>query len=213
MGYKIDLPDMLSVDIIGESSVLVNGYFYHPGKITGLTYGNNSLGFTTELKPPRIFQLPSSSVDGKFLVNFASNTDIWAVATKNDAFTDRDTILIMRRGNGGDDAPWDHIRNQQISTTGDLLPPRNFFPIFLPMFRFNLQNLWCHWESLEDGSGRRSPYDRRCSSQNLRLTNFRDKMYLCRTRVTALPPDFPRVPRSCRPLLGSGMVYAQFLNF
>lgn len=105
--------DMQGACVVGNSNTSVNGYFKNPGKITGFKYGLISVG-QTELKSPRVFQLPASSVSGKFLVNFASNPDIWGIGMHNDRSVHRDTFMIMRRGNGGDSSPWEHIRSQQI---------------------------------------------------------------------------------------------------
>jgi len=105
--------DLRGVCVVGNKHTSVNGYFRNAGKLTGFNYGLSSVG-QTELKTPRVFQLPASSVDGKFLVNFASNPDIWGIGMQNDSSIHRDTFMIMRRGNGGDKAPWEHIRNQQI---------------------------------------------------------------------------------------------------
>lgn len=105
--------DLQGASVVGNSNTSVNGYFKNPGKIMGFKYGLLSVG-QTELKSPRVFQLPTSSVSGKFLVNFASNPDIWGIGMHNDRSVHRDTFMIMRRGNGGDSSPWEHIRSQQI---------------------------------------------------------------------------------------------------
>lgn len=105
--------EMHGARIMGNGVTSVNGYFKNPGRITGVKYGLISVG-QTDMKTPRVFQLPPSAIDGKFLVNFPSNSNIWGVGMNNDRSDERDTFMVMRRGNGGDGPNWEHIRSQQI---------------------------------------------------------------------------------------------------
>lgn len=107
------LPNMNGVAIVGETGAAVDGYFENPGIIQNLKYGSASVG-QTDIKSPRNCQVPQGGNDNKFLVQFASNQDIWCVFEQSEFRDDRDVMIVMRRGNGGDEAPWDHIRSQQV---------------------------------------------------------------------------------------------------
>lgn len=108
--------DMSGADIFGFESAEVDGHFNNVGVIKGFVYGKSSGSDKgqTLLTTPRTSSLPSASNDNKVLCQFASNPDIWAIFTQNEQKKDRDTIMIMRRGNGGDNSPWEHIRSQQV---------------------------------------------------------------------------------------------------
>lgn len=112
----IDIPDMAGVDVYGEPGAAVDGYFKNPGKVTGIIYGTDyyDQSTTVDLTKRRDGVLPSVGNDNKFIVNFASNDNVWAVCTRTEYREDRDCIFIMRRGNGGDGPDWEHIRSQQI---------------------------------------------------------------------------------------------------
>lgn len=112
-GYTVTLPEMQGIGVFGDGKARINGYLKHPGHIADVIYGDPAVG-QTELRVPRVFQLPQVGNDNKFIVNFASNQNIWCVAMQNEFKRDKDVMMIMRRGNGGDNAPWDHIRSQQI---------------------------------------------------------------------------------------------------
>lgn len=106
-------PDLQGVPVVGSPGSSVKGYFKNPGKMTGFKYGDTVTG-QTDLQAPRVFQLPPSNVDNKFVVQLAYSNLVHMVCTQNDGLAKYDTCIVMRSGNGGDSSPWEHIRSQQI---------------------------------------------------------------------------------------------------
>lgn len=111
--YKLTTANMQGVEVRGVQGSSVNGYFKNPGKLSGFRYGDTVTG-QTDLQSPRIFQLPPSNVDNKFVVQMAYSDKVQLVCTQNDGMEKYDTGIIMRSANGADNSPWEHIRSQQI---------------------------------------------------------------------------------------------------
>lgn len=114
MAYSLGgvVADLKGVSVDGPEGASVNGNFRNAGRLTGFKYGPTAVGQTL-LTEPRNCQLPASGFDNKFVVQFA-NTDVHMVCTKNDGLSKYDTSIILRKGNGGDQAPWEHLRSQQV---------------------------------------------------------------------------------------------------